>query len=129
MNKDNERQGRPLEQQTRDGSTSAGSYGAGSTGNISQQTHDGNTQSGGRTVDLLSNGSQQEEDAGYHYGGSADLQTGLGGIGTLSGSQAGNRQSEGQSQPGGRDGAMQGGQGSEGSAIPESGGQRTRKED
>lgn len=129
MNKENERQGRPLEQQTRDGSTSAGSYGTGSTGDISQQTRDGNTQSGGRTVDLLSNGSQQEEDAGYHYGGSADLQTGLGGIGTLSGSQAGNRQSEGQSQPGGRDGAMQGGQGKQDSATPESGGQRTRNQD
>lgn len=127
MNKDNERQGRPLEQQTRDGSTSAGSYGTGSTGNISQQTRDGNAQSGGRTVDLLSNGSQQEEDTGYHYGGSADLQTGLGGIGTLSGSQAGNRQSEGQSQPGGQDGAMQGSRGNEGSSIPESGGQRTEK--
>jgi len=125
MGKDKEPQGRPLEQQTRDGSTSAGSYGTGSTGDISQQTREGSEQSGGRTVDLLSSGSQQEEDAGYHYGGSADLQTGLGGIGTLSGEQAGNRQSEGQSQPGGRDGAMQGGQENQGVAVPESGGQRT----
>lgn len=127
MSKDNGGQGRPLEQQTKDGSTSAGTYGTGSTGNISQQTREGSEQSGGRTVDLLSSGSQQEEDAGYHFGGSADLQTGLGGIGTLSGSQDGNRQCEGQSQPGGRDGAMQGGQENQGAAVPESGGQRTDK--
>lgn len=127
MSEDKERQGRPLEQQTRDGSTSAGSYGTGSTGDIGRQTSGGNAQSGGRTVDLLSSGSQQEEDAGYHNGGSADLQTGLGGIGTLSGSQEGNRQSEGQSQPGGRDGAMQGSGGNESSSKPESGGQRTER--
>lgn len=84
MSKDNERQGRPLEQQTRDGSTSAGSFGTGSTGDIRQQTRGGNSQAGGRTVDLLSSGSQQEEDAGYHNGGSADLQTGLGGLNSQS---------------------------------------------
>jgi hypothetical protein len=128
MGTDKEPQGRPLEQQTRDGSTSAGTYGTGSTGNISQQTREGSEQAGGRTVDLLSSGSQQEEDAGYHYGGTADLQTGLGGIGTLSGGQAGNRQSEGQSQPGGPDGAMHGSADKQDSAIPESGGQRTQNE-
>jgi hypothetical protein len=55
-----------------------------------------------------------------------ELQTGLGGIGSLSTGNAGSRQSEGESQPGGSSGAMQSGDKGN-AALPESGGQRTRK--
>ena len=54
-----------------------------------------------------------------------ELQTGLGGIGSLSTGNAGSRQSEGETQPGGDRGSMQ--SGDKGNArAPESGGQRTR---
>jgi hypothetical protein len=90
MSNENERNGRPLEQQTKDGSSSAATLGTGSTGDIAQQTQGGNSQAAGRTIDLLSSGSEQE-DAGYLHGGTADLQTGLTGIGSLSGAQEGQR--------------------------------------
>jgi hypothetical protein len=55
-----------------------------------------------------------------------ELQTGLGGIGSLSTGNAGSRQSEGETQPGGDKGSMQ--SGDKGNAsVPESGGQRTRQ--
>lgn len=55
-----------------------------------------------------------------------ELQTGLGGIGSLATGNAGSRQAEGETQPGGERGAMQSGDNGNAQA-PESGGQRTRQ--
>ncbi|UGQ47537.1 hypothetical protein [Massilia endophytica] len=109
MNQQNDGKGRPLEQQTRDGTSSAGSVGPGGTGSVGKDSS-GRSQQAGRTVDLLSNGSE-EEDSGYLHGGSADLQTGLGGMGSMSRSGGG---------------GMQSAAGNQGSAsIPDAGGQRS----
>lgn len=125
MNQQNDGKGRPLEQQTRDGTSSVASVGPGGTGNTGRDSSGRSQQAAGRTVDLLSSGTE-EEDSGYLHGGSADLQTGLGGMDSLSRSgKAGNRQSEGERQAGGLGGSMQSAAGNQGSAsIPESGGQR-----
>lgn len=62
--------GRSLEQQTHDGTSSIGTWGAGCTGqrNVSN-TQGGNEQSAGRTDDLLSGGVDEgEREHGFHTG-------------------------------------------------------------
>jgi hypothetical protein len=136
--------GRNFDQVTKDGTGSIASVGAGGTGAtgdtgdtgaIGTQHNDwghsdvgsGNRQSGSRTDDLLAPAADQEQRQGFIPGEEAgELQTGLGGTGSLSTGNAGNRQSEGESQPGGQSGSMQ--SGDKGNAsVPESGGQRTKK--
>jgi hypothetical protein len=113
--------GRNYDQVTKDGTSSAGSYGAGSTGDIGSMGGQGGNLQGGnvqretRTDDLLTSGSDQELSGGFAPAEEAgELQTGLGGIGSLATGNAGNRQSEGESQPGG-------------ASVPESDGQRIQK--
>jgi hypothetical protein len=130
--------GRQYDQMTKDGTGSAASVGPGGTGDIGEmgsQHNDwghsdvgsGNRQSGGRTDDLLSPGPEAEQRQGFVPGEEAgELQTGMGGIGSLSTGNAGSRQSEGESQPGGDKGSMQSGDKGNASA-PESGGQRTKQ--
>jgi len=61
----------------------------------------------GRTDDLLTSGSESEGRQGFTPAEEAgELQTGLGGMGSLSTGNAGNRQSEGETQPGGQSDAM-----------------------
>lgn len=106
--------------QAGEGNVQSGS-GAG-TGGVGHRHRDwghsnvGNAQSGGAESQQ---GATPAEEAG-------ELQTGLGGIGSLSTGNAGSMQSEGETQPGGERGAMQ--SGDKGNAqAPESGGQRTRQ--
>ena len=121
--------GRNYDQVTKDGTSSAGTLGAGGTGDIGKmsgtnaQSDSGNLQQG-RTDDLLSNDAERDS-GGFVREEAGELQTGLGGIGSLSTGNAGSRQSEGDSQPGGDRGAMQSGS-ADGARTPESGGQRTR---
>jgi len=121
--------GRNYDQVTKDGTSSAGSLGVGGTGDIGKmsgtvaQSDSGNLQQG-RADDLLSNDPERDS-GGYVREEAGELQTGLGGIGSLSTGNAGSRQSEGETQPGGDRGAMNSGSG-EGARAPESGGQRTR---
>jgi hypothetical protein len=101
--------GRNFDQATKDGTGSAASVGvggAGNTGAIGSQHNDwghsdvgaGNRQSGSRTDDLLAPAADQEQGQGFTPGEQAgELQTGMGGIGSLSTGNAGNRQSEGES--------------------------------
>ncbi|WP_036167353.1 hypothetical protein [Massilia sp. 9096] len=123
--------GRNYDQVTKDGSTSAGTYGTGSTGDVGSMgaSDGGNVQRATRTDDLLSpapgdevgqEGFAPSEEAG-------ELQTGLGGIGSLATGNAGNRQSEGETQPGGSQDAMGSSAGDGGASAPESGGQRMQK--
>lgn len=83
--------GRSWDQVTKDGSSSAGSMGVGGTGNSGKLTHADSQQSASRTDDLLDDGSSQENQQGFVSGGT--LQTGLEGIGNLTGGAKGNRQS------------------------------------
>lgn len=125
--------GRNYDQVTKDGSTSAGTYGTGGTGDVggmgSAQSGQGNQQRATRTDDLLS----PAPDAEVGQGGFApseeagELQTGLGGIGSLATGNAGNRQAEGETQPGGKQDAMRSGADSGAAEAPESGGQRMQK--
>ena len=134
--------GRNFDQVTKDGAGSIASVGADGTGDIGamdSQHNDwghsdvgsGNTQSGGRTDDLLAPAADQEQHQGFMPGEEmGELQTGMGGSGSLSTTSPGNRQSEGERQPGGQSGAMQSGdQGnaSGNAGAPESGGQRTQE--
>lgn len=122
--------GRNYDQVTKDGTSSAGSLGTGGTGDIgkmsgtnAQSDGAGNRQQG-RADDLLSNDAERDS-GGYVREEAGELQTGLGGIGSLSTGNAGSRQSEGETQPGGDRGALQSGS-ADGARAPESGGQRTR---
>ena len=121
--------GRNYDQVTKDGTSSAGSLGVGGTGDIGKmsgtgaQSDSGNLQQG-RADDLLSNDAERDS-GGFVREEAGELQTGLGGIGSLSTGNAGSRQSEGETQPGGDRGAMQSGN-ADGARAPESGGQRTR---
>ncbi|WP_296948063.1 hypothetical protein [uncultured Massilia sp.] len=112
MADDNKQQGRTYEQVTKDGASSAGTLGAGGTGDVGRMSGEraanrdgrdgggidtpsdpgGNRQSG-RTDDLLSDGSQRDRGDGYVGGEAGELQTGMGGIGSLSTGNAGSRQS------------------------------------
>ena len=84
--------GRSWDQVTKDGSSSAGSMGAGGTGDSGKLTRDNSQQSATRTDDLLDDGTSEGEGKGFSSGG-GQLQTGLEGIGKLTGGGKGNRQS------------------------------------
>jgi len=126
--------GRNYDNVTKNGSTSAATLGAGSTADVGRMAEAGNNQLAGagnaqadtRTDDLLSDGSSDDSSGGFVGEEAGELQTGMGGIGSLSTGNAGSRQSADESQPGGDQGAMRAGD-SQGAAVPESGGQRTRK--
>jgi hypothetical protein len=91
--------GRSYDQVTKDGTSSAGSMGTGGTGDIgaggAQGTGGpGNRQSGPtRTDDLLTDGSDSDTEGGFVGEEAGELQTGMGGIGSLSTGNAGSRQS------------------------------------
>jgi len=115
--KDNKQdvQGRSWDQITKNGTSSAGSMGTGGTGDIgsmSGNTDAGSSQQDSRTDDLLASGADEKGGAeGFQNPkGKGEIQTGMAGIGSLSGNGAGNRQSEQQAQseargaePGGAD--------------------------
>lgn len=91
--------GRSWDQITKDGTSSAGSMGAGGTGD-SKLKGGGSEQSAGRTDDLLDDGSSTTGDKGFS-GGGGRVETGLEGMGNLAGGAKGNRQSgQGQNQQG-----------------------------
>jgi len=123
--------GRNYDNVTKDGSTSIGTLGAGGTADVGRMAEAGNNQLAGggnaqadsRTDDLLSDGSARDRGDGFVGEEAGELQTGMGGIGSLSTGNAGSRQS---AQPGGESGAMRAGDAG-GAKVPESGGQRTRK--
>lgn len=103
--KDNKQdvQGRSWDQITKDGTSSAGSMGTGGTGDIgsmSGNTDAGSSQQDTRTDDLLASGADEKGGAeGFQNPkGKGEIQTGMAGIGSLSGNGAGNRQSEQQAQ-------------------------------
>lgn len=96
--------GRSYEQLTRDGTSSAGTMGAGGTGDLGSQQGAtpgsktgsvGGMQSGGRTDDLLSGGAEADQNAQGFASGErpSELQTGMSDLGTRSSSDAGSRQS------------------------------------
>jgi hypothetical protein len=93
QNEGKDARGRNYDQTTKDGSTSAGSYGAGATGDIGAGAG-GNAQSGPtRTDDLLSDGTDVDTSEGFVAEQAGELQTGMAGIGSLSTGNAGSRQS------------------------------------
>ncbi|MDB5792768.1 MAG: hypothetical protein JWQ80_2792 [Massilia sp.] len=88
--------GRSWDQITQNGTGSAASMGVGGTGDSGKLQGDGSQQSAGRTDDLLDDGNAPTGDKGFS-GGGGHIQTGLEGIGKLTGEARGNRQS---AQPG-----------------------------
>lgn len=84
--------GRSWDQITKNGTSSAGSMGVGGTGDSGKLQREGNAQSAGRTDDLLDDGATPTGDKGFS-GGGGQIQTGLEGIGQLTGGAQGNRQS------------------------------------
>jgi hypothetical protein len=89
--------GRNYDQVTKDGTSSAGTLGVGGTGTAPRGTNaqsdtGGNLQKG-RTDDLLSNDADRDSE-GFVGEEAGELQTGLGGIGSLSTGNAGSRQSD-----------------------------------
>lgn len=87
--------GRNYDQVTKDGSSAAGTLGVGGTGDSGTNARSdtgGNLQKG-RTDDLLSNDADRDGE-GYVGEEAGELQTGLGGIGSLSTGNAGSRQSD-----------------------------------
>lgn len=124
QNEDKGMHGRKYDQLTRDGTSSAGSMGVDSTGDQrGQGGSQGGQQADTRTDDLLSDGREADKEGGFTSAESAgELQTGMGGIGSLSGSGAGNRQSG--TQPGGQSGAMDTADSKASGGKEESGGQR-----
>ena len=92
--------GRSWDQITKNGTSSAGSMGAGATGDSGKLKGDASQQSAGRTDDLLDDGSTSEDDKGFSRGG-GKVDTGLEGMGNRAGGAQGNRQSgQGQNQQG-----------------------------
>ena len=91
--------GRSWDQVTKDGSSSAGSMGVGGTGDSGKLTRGDSQQSASRTDDLLDDGTAPKSQKGFVSGGK--LQTGLEGIGNLTGGATGNRQSGQQGSQGG----------------------------
>ena len=99
--------GRNYDQVTKDGSSSAGSMGAGATGDIGRMSGDGDkgtpgnareggagsAQSDARTDDLLSSGADDERRQGYRPSEPGAVETGLEGVGNKVGGNPGNRQS------------------------------------
>ena len=93
----NNAKGRNYDQVTKDGTSSAGTLGVGGTGTApggtnAQSDTGGNLQKG-RADDLLSNDADRDSE-GYVGEEAGELQTGLGGIGSLSTGNAGSRQSD-----------------------------------
>ena len=90
--------GRDYDQVTKDGTSSAGTLGTGGTGDIGRasgtnaQSDTGGNLQRGRTDDLLSNDADRDSE-GYVGEEAGELQTGLGGMGSLSTGDAGSRQS------------------------------------
>ena len=84
--------GRNYDHVTKDGSSAAGTLGVGGTGTNAQSDTGGSLQKG-RTDDLLSDDADRDSE-GYVGEEAGELQTGLGGIGSLSTGNAGSRQSE-----------------------------------
>ena len=113
--------GRNYDQVTKDGTSSAGSLGAGGTGDIGRmsgtnaQSDGAGNQQQGRADDLLSNDAERDS-GGYVREEAGELQTGLGGIGSLSTGNAGSRQAGDDTQQGGE----------EGTRAPAPGGQSNR---
>ena len=98
--------GRNYDQATKNGSGSAASMGTGGTGDAGKLKEQDSQQADSRTDDLLAgNTADQEADQGFGGGSfSGEIQTGMEGIASRSGSGAGNRQS------GQQDGSTQQGQ-------------------
>jgi hypothetical protein len=91
QNEGKDPQGRKYDQVTKDGTSSAGSMGAGGTGDIGRMSGDtgaGNVQSETRTDDWLSRGSEEEREQGFRPTNPGAIKTGMEGI-----ADAGNRQS------------------------------------
>jgi len=98
--------GRNYDQVTKDGSSSAGTMGAGGTGDIGRMAGDidtgtpgnareggaGSTQSDARTDDLLTSGTDEERRQGYRPSEPGAVETGLEGVGNKIGGNPGNRQ-------------------------------------
>jgi hypothetical protein len=87
--------GRHYDQVTKDGTSAAGTLGVGGTGNAGTNAGSdtgGNLQQG-RADDLLSNDAERDSE-GYVGEEAGELQTGLGGLGSLSTGNAGSRQSD-----------------------------------
>jgi hypothetical protein len=89
--------GRSYDQVTKDGTSSAGTLGVGGTGTNTQSDTGGNLQQG-RADDLLSDDAERDSE-GYVGEEAGELQTGLGGIGSLSTGNAGSRQSDDDTEP------------------------------
>jgi len=118
--KDNKQdvQGRSWDQITKNGTSSAGSMGTGGTGDIgsmSGNTEAGSSQQDTRTDDLLASGADEQGGAeGFQNPkGKGEIQTGMAGIGSLSGNGAGNRQQDEQKAQSEARGASESGGGSE----------------
>ncbi len=109
--------GRSWDQVTKDGTSSAGSMGTGGTGDIgsmSGNTDAGSSQQDTRTDDLLASGADEKGGAeGFQNPkGKGEIQTGMAGIGSLSGNGAGNRQKDEQQAQSEARGANESGSGS-----------------
>jgi hypothetical protein len=90
----NNAKGRNYDQVTKDGTSSAGTLGAGGTGaGTNAQSDTGGNLQKGRADDLLSNDAERDSE-GFVGEEAGELQTGLGGIGSLSTGNAGSRQSD-----------------------------------
>ena len=118
--KDNKQdvQGRSWDQITKNGTSSAGSMGTGGTGDIgsmSGNTDAGSSQQASRTDDLLASGADEQGGAeGFQNPkGKGEIQTGMAGIGSLTGNGAGNRQQDEQKAQSEARGASESGGGSE----------------
>lgn len=100
-------QGRSWDQVTKNGTSSAGSMGAGGTGDSGKLDQQGQgQQSATRTDDLLTDGCDQDTAGDAFHSSGGRVETGLEGIGSMTGGNPGNRQSSPQS----------GGQGQQGNA-------------
>jgi hypothetical protein len=96
--------GRNYDQVTKDGTSAAGTLGAGGTGDsgTNAQSDTGGNLQRGRADDLLSDDASRDGE-GYVHEEAGELQTGLGNPGSLSTGNAGSRQSDdGASEPSGR---------------------------
>ena len=100
-------QGRSWDQVTKNGTSSAGSMGAGGTGDSGKLDRQGQgQQSATRTDDLLTDGRDADANGDAFHSSGGRVETGLEGIGSMTGGNPGNRQSAAQS----------GGQGQQGNA-------------
>ena len=96
----NNAKGRDSDRVTKDGTSSAGTLGVGGTGTgTNAQSDTGGNLQKGRADDLLSNDAERDSE-GFVGEEAGELQTGLGGIGSLSTGNAGSRQSDDDKAPG-----------------------------